>query len=200
MKAIYTRVSTADQNLERQLLNKKEFDFVYMDKCSGSIPFNEREQGRQLWNNKKVTSIEVIDVTRLGRNMVDILNTIQYFTDKKVNIHIKNLGLSTLVDDKENSTAKLVLSLLSSISEYERQQIKERTQQGREIAKLKNKYKGRKRGATMSIETYKTKHFTNIEACKSLLSSGWTITDISRELKITRARIYDFRNKGLVKF
>jgi DNA invertase Pin-like site-specific DNA recombinase len=198
MNVKYVRISTPNQKVERQLMNQLEFDKIYIDVCSGAIPFNERDQAKRLLRNKKVSQITIKDITRLGRNMNDILSTIEYFVKLEINLYIENLGISTMVDNKKNSTAALMINLLSSISEYERELIKERTQQGREIAKARGKYKGRKRGTQINDEDYKRKYLKDIEAVKSMLERKVRIMYISKELKIPRSRIYQFKKRGLI--
>ena len=199
MKAKYLRISTSNQNLERQLLNEKEFDFIYIDVCSGAVPFKERKQACKLLKNKDITHITISEITRLGRNMGNILETIEHFTDNGVNILIENLGLTTLLPNgKPNDTASLVINIMSSIGQYERALLKERTAQGIAIAKADGKYHGRKRGASKDIETYKETYFKDIEAVKSLLSQNFNLSQISKELKIPRSRLYTFKAKKLI--
>jgi len=199
MKAKYVRISTSDQNYERQLLNEKEFDFVYIDICSGGVPFKDRKQASKLFKNKKVTYIQIGEITRLGRNINDILSTIQHFTDNGVNILIENLGLTTLLPDgKPNETASLVINIMASIGQHERALLKERTAQGIAIAKANGEYKGRKRGANKDIKEYKSTYKKDIEAVKSLLSQNFNLSYISKELKIPRSRIYAFKAKNLI--
>jgi len=199
MKAKYLRISTSNQNLERQLLNEKEFDFIYIDICSGAVPFKERKQACKLLKNKDITHITISEITRLGRNMGNILETIEHFTSNDVNILIENLGLTTLLPNgKPNDTASLVINIMSSIGQYERALLKERTAQGIQIAKAKGKYKGRKRGASKDIEEYKATYKKDIEAVKSLLNQGLNISQISKDLDIPRNRIYKFKAKKLL--
>jgi len=199
MKAKYLRISTSNQNLERQLLNEKEFDFIYIDICSGAVPFKERKQASKLLKNKDITHITISEITRLGRNMGNILETIEHFTDNGVNILIENLGLTTLLPNgKPNDTASLVINIMSSIGQYERALLKERTAQGIAIAKAEGKYHGRKRGANKDIETYKATYKKDIEAVKSLLNQGLNISQISKDLDIPRNRIYKFKELKII--
>jgi len=199
MKVKYARVSTSNQNLERQLSNENEFKIVYMDVCSGAVPFKDRKQACKLLKNKDITHITISEITRLGRNMGDILETIQHFTDNGVNILIENLGLTTLLPGgKANDTASLVINIMSSIGQYERALLKERTAQGIAIAKAKGAYKGRKRGAGKDIEEYKSTYKKDIEAVKSLLHQNYNLSYISKELKIPRSRLYTFKEKKLI--
>ena len=67
MKVFYVRVSTLDQKTDRQRINEKEFDLVVEDKCSGSIPFFEREGGKkvkQLLDKGILTSLSVWTIDR----------------------------------------------------------------------------------------------------------------------------------------
>ncbi|MEA4937823.1 MAG: hypothetical protein VB102_14485, partial [Paludibacter sp.] len=48
LNVLYVRVSTLDQKTDRQKINEKEFNFIVEDKCSGAIPFFEREGGKQI--------------------------------------------------------------------------------------------------------------------------------------------------------
>ena len=199
MKVKYCRVSTANQNLERQLSNEEEFKTVYVDVCSGATSFKDRKQASKLLKNKDITHITISEITRLGRNMGNILETIEHFTSNNVNILIENLGLTTLLPNgKPNDTASLVINIMSSIGQYERALLKERTKQGIEIAKAKGRYKGRKRGANKDIETYKATYKKDIEAVKSLLHQNYNLSQISEELKIPRSRLYTFKAKKLI--
>ena len=199
MKVKYCRVSTANQNLERQLSNEEEFKTVYVDVCSGATSFKDRKQASKLLKNKDITHITISEITRLGRNMNDILATIQHFTDNGVNILIENLGLTTLLPNgKPNDTASLVINIMSSIGQYERALLLERTAQGIAIKKAKGGYKGRKRGAVQDIEKYKETYFKDIEAVKSLLNQGLNISQISKDLDIPRNRIYKFKELKII--
>ena len=200
MKAIYSRISTPNQNHDRQLQNKNDYDFIYLDVISGSVSFKERPEAQKLLSNEKVNYITIAEVTRLGRNLSDILETLQHFTDKGVNIHIENLGLTTLLPDaKPNPTAKLMINLLGTIGEYERELLQERTRQGREIAKAKGKYKGKKRGSDADIKKYKAKHFNDIQKVDYSFKLNNSISATASLTNIPRTRIYRFIEKGLVK-
>ena len=81
MIANYIRVSTLEQNTARQETN----GLTYTDKCSGSIPFAERKEAKKLLKNEAITEVHVHSIDRLGRNTLDIMQTIQNFTDKGIN-------------------------------------------------------------------------------------------------------------------
>ncbi|MEI6695641.1 MAG: recombinase family protein [Bacteroidota bacterium] len=151
MKVLYTRISSVDQKTDRQRITEKDFDIVVEDKCSGSIPFFEREGGKEALKYVTegiLTSLSVWEIDRLGRNLRDILNTIHFFTERNITIYFINQGLKTIDDQgKENPISKLIISILGIVGEMERNQIKERQREGVRLAKLKGVYKGRKPGS-----------------------------------------------------
>ena len=186
MKVIYARVSTINQNEERQV--SKDYK-AFVDKCSGAIPFIERPQAKKLieflkQNPQAIT--EVIAVDRLGRSTIDILNTIELFKSNNWTLKIDNLGM-----DNSSPFFELMISLLGTLAQHEKNIINERTQQGREIAKAKgNVYNGRKKGTLDSRDKVLKKH-SDIVKC---LNSNMKISDISNVTNKTRATIYKVKS------
>jgi DNA invertase Pin-like site-specific DNA recombinase len=198
MKAIYIRISSSKQNIERQRVKDKNVKY-YVDVCSGSIPFNQRPGALNLIGNDNVNEVEIKEITRLGRNLSDILKTVDYFTEKKVNIFIENQGLSTLLKNgKKNPTASLLINMLASIGDYERDLINERVREGVNIAVAKGKYKGKKKGTIANIENYKSKHFKDIKKIKELLYKDFSIKKIAEITNVPRSRIYLYKKKDLI--
>lgn len=144
MKAQYNRVSTEEQNADRQEVSKGTL--VYLDNCSGSELFKERKNASKLLRDiseKNITEISIHSIDRLGRNTLDIMNTLKMFTDMGINVISKKEGFSTLNDDKtENLMAKLMIGILGTISEFEYNRLKERQAEGIEKAKERGAYKG----------------------------------------------------------
>jgi len=138
MIANYIRVSTLEQNTARQETN----GLTYTDKCSGSIPFAERKEALKLLKNEAVTEIHVHSIDRLGRNTLDIMQTIQNFTNKGINVVSTKEGLQTLIDGKVNSIAKMMIGILGTLAEFELSRIKERQAEGIAKAKARGSYKG----------------------------------------------------------
>ncbi|MDM1397768.1 recombinase family protein [Myroides odoratimimus] len=165
MKARYIRVSTLNQNIERQLIKQYPEELLYIDKISGSIPFAKRIQGSKLLNDitsLKINYISISSIDRLGRDTLDVLQTIEKFHEKKICLKIDNLGLESLIKNKENQTFKLIVSVLANISEMERTSILERQKEGIAIAKAKGIYKGRARNSVESAEKFLSKYSTVI--------------------------------------
>jgi putative DNA-invertase from lambdoid prophage Rac len=134
----YLRVSTADQTTEQQLSQiegagyKVARDRVFVEHgISGKIPALQREQFKRL-NDRLTTGDELIvaKLDRLGRDMLDVIVTIDNFIKRGVSVNVLGLGV---LDNSPQS--RLTLSLLAAISEFERSLISERTKA--KLAQLK---------------------------------------------------------------
>ncbi len=182
MKAYYIRVSTLDQKTDRQRVNEKDFDLVVEDKCSGSIPFFEREGGKkikQLLEKKMLSSLSVYTIDRLGRDLLDILNTIQKLSASGIRIHFIQQGLVSLDEEgKENPISKMIISILGIVAEMERKQIRERQREGIELAKIRGVYKGRANGSKEDIRSFLNK--PKIVKTIEYLKKGYKASEISR--------------------
>lgn len=161
MKVLYVRVSTLEQKTDRQRVNENDFKLVVEDKCSGAIPFFERTGGieiKKLAEEGILTSLSVLTIDRLGRDVRDILNVIHYFNQKNITITFVSQGLTTLDHNgKTNAVTNMVINILGVIGEMERVQIRERQFEGVRIAKLKGVYKGRKSGTSETIMDFLSK-------------------------------------------
>jgi len=162
MKARYIRVSTSNQKTERQLVKKNQNETLFIDVISGAIPFKERPKGKELFNEIEkgnINYISVHSIDRLGRNLFDILSTLEVFYKKEVNLKVDNLGIESLVNKKPNHAFKLIISVMANIAEMERESLLERQREGIAIAKAKGIYKGRVKGTVESdkdvLERYK---------------------------------------------
>ena len=170
----YIRVSTPEQNTARQ----KDGLIPIVDICSGSIPFEDRPGGEALMRKVQlgfVGSVSVQSIDRLGRNTLDILTTIKWFTKQGVNIISQKEGLQTLLEDgTENPTAKLMIGILGTLAEFELSRIKERQAEG--IAKAKERGVYKINGGNRSIET-KTKFLSKSKnaLCLKELKRGTSV-------------------------
>jgi DNA invertase Pin-like site-specific DNA recombinase len=157
MKAKYIRVSTKEQNTDRQT----DFDgLTYIDECSGSILFKERPEAKKLLDNKEITEVHVHSIDRLGRNTLDIMQTIQDFTSKGINVVSTKEGLQTLIEGKENPIAKMMIGILGTLAEFELSRIKERQAEGIAKAKEKGIYKQSRNRGKEDIEVFVNKAST----------------------------------------
>lgn len=180
MKARYVRVSGIKQNEERQLVRQHQDERLYIDKISGSIPFEDRPQAKELLSaiqRGEIKYVSVSSIDRLGRSTLNVLQTIDTFTKLGVVLKVDNLGLESLVAGKENPTFKLIVSVLANISEMERSTLRERQLEGIQIAKLKGTYKGREKGTTQSREEVLSKYK---EVVKLLNKNNYTYLQIAK--------------------
>mgnify|MGYP005987060677 CR=1 FL=1 len=157
MRVQYNRVSTIEQNIDRQDNFK---GLTYADKCSGSIAFKDRKEAFKLLSNEEVTELQVHSIDRLGRNTIDIMNTIQDFTNRGINVISIKEGLNTIVDGKENPVAKMMIGILGTLAEFELNRAKERQAEGIAKAKAKGVYAGRSKGSSESIDVFMAKEST----------------------------------------
>ena len=157
MIGFYARVSSVQQKTDRQLTDVTGMK-VFEDRCSGAIPFQERPAGKRVIDTLLKGNLEelvVHSLDRLGRNLLDILNTIELFTEHGVSISVRQQGLRTLNDNgKPNPTSKLIISILGVVAEMERAQIRERQLEGIAIAKAKGMYVGRRAGSVETRERF----------------------------------------------
>ena len=181
MNILYVRISSLDQKTDRQKVKESDFNLVVEDKVSGSVPFFERQGGKMildLVNKGEVKELSVWQIDRLGRDVRDIVNTIHFFTEKKICISFISQGLKTLNPDRtENPISKMIINILGIVSEIERTQILERQRQGIDLAKSKGVYKGRKIGT--QEDTLKFLSKTKNKKVIDLLRKGYKSKDIS---------------------
>jgi DNA invertase Pin-like site-specific DNA recombinase len=180
MKVNYVRISSSDQNESRQL---EKGEIAFIDKCSGAVPFMERPQAKRLLEYLKsnpTCETEILSVDRIGRSTLDILQTIQFFKQNGYVLKIKNLGM-----DNSSPFFDLMISLLGTLAEHERQVIKERCKGGIAVAKSKGIYTGRKKGTTDDRNRTLKKH-QDIVTC---LNSKMKTADIERLTGKHRATI-----------
>ncbi|WP_084553683.1 recombinase family protein [Olleya marilimosa] len=192
----YMRTSHYLQNIGTQIDKIEDGWKVYEDKgVSGRIPFLERPSGKRLIEdiaNGKINQVIVLRIDRLGRDLEDILKTIKTIHSYNVPITSQNEGITTLIDGKESVMSNLLINILSSISEFQYHQTREKTLAGIERAKLDGKYKGRKIGSTESVETFLSK--PKVQKIMTLLNEDIGIRKISRIVECSPNYIYKVKN------
>jgi len=142
MRVKYNRTSTIQQDGNRFELDDNPYDLVLFDKgVSGSVPFNERPEGKRLMNlvrSGQVTTVVFEELSRTGRNTVDVLNTLEILEENEVNVVVRNLGIQSRPNGKpKNPVWKMIVSVMSSLYEMERENIRERTEMGRMVYLMK---------------------------------------------------------------
>lgn len=137
----YVRVSTVDQNEERQLelLKNCSIDKTFIEKVSAKD--TDRPKFQEMIDYvREGDTIYVTDFSRLSRSTRDLLNTIEYLMKKGVKVISLKENL-----DSSSPQGRLMITMIGAINQFEREILLERQREGIEIAKRKGKYKGRKR-------------------------------------------------------
>lgn len=171
----YARVSTSQQSLDIQIRALKDAGVktnrIFTDKASGS---STNRDGLDLLR-MKVEEGDVILVKkldRLGRDTADMIQLIKEFDGQGVAVRFIDDGICT-----DGEMGKMVVTILSAVAQAERRRILERTNEGRQEAKLKGVRFGRKR----TVDRLKI---------ITLINNGHSATKISRELNIARSTVY----------
>lgn len=185
---IYARVSSVGdrQNTERQIsdlkryitLNDMDLVEVYEEKMSGAKENRPiLTECVQYCISNHINTLCVSEISRLGRSVKIVVNTIDELSKAGVNIFIQNIQLCTLnADGQPNPIAKMITAVLSSFSEIERDGIIYRLQSGRAMAKSKNVKMGRKIGSVKSVEKKQEEYAKVIK----LLKNGQSIRNTAK--------------------
>lgn len=196
MKARYIRISTSSQNIERQLMKKHSNEELFIDVVSGVRPFGERPKGGELLNrieSKSINYISIHSIDRLGRNLSDILTTLEIFNKNNITLKVDNLGVESIIAGKPNFAFKLIISVMGNIAEMERETLLERQKEGIEVAKIKGVYKGRLKGTVETEKEFLSKYKQVIK----LLKQHYSLRNIAKICSISLGtvqkvkRIYD---------
>ncbi|HCH6157124.1 TPA: recombinase family protein [Vibrio parahaemolyticus] len=174
----YCRVSTTEQTTENQILQitQRGYD-IQPERCieeivSGSVEAMKREKFKTLVEHKleRGDTLVVLKIDRLGRNNIDVQQTINLLTNKGVKV----VSLDLPIADLSSSEGKLMLQMFSAFAEFERNRIIERTQEGLERAKAQ----GKKLGRPPANETTK-----RVQSCKAdCLTQAETVTKLGISL------------------
>lgn len=176
----YVRVSSKDQNLDRQIeqLKKANIDYLYQEKVSGSSM--KRPKLKELLDFIRVDDVVVVtELDRLSRKADDITKIINVIKSKGATLEVLSLPSTQGIENKvlKELINNLIIEIYKYQAEAERVKIRERQQQGIEIAKAKGRYKGRKRKFSMNSPQL-------IQAFK-IIDSGESIKQASKSTGIS---------------
>lgn len=181
MRVKYNRVSTLNQSGERFKVDENGYDKVILDKVSGTVPFKEREGGKEIQSlvGKGVLKELVLEeLSRCGRNTGDVITTLQWLDVNEVNVVVRNIGLESRPNGKRNPIWKMITSVMSSLYEMELENIKERTHYGRVMYVRNGGKLGRPDGTTENNKKFLNKP-KSVEIRK-YLERGLSYREISR--------------------
>ena len=140
----YIRVSTTEQNTDRQLSDTDiKFDKVFEDKASGKSTDRPALQ-EMLDYVRDGDTLHVHSIDRLGRSLIDLKTLVTQLNNKGVSVHFHKEKLDFEVG-KTDRLQTLMFDMLAAFAEFERSMIKERQREGIEKAKAKGVYKKDKR-------------------------------------------------------
>ncbi|ARE09796.2 Resolvase [Lactococcus lactis subsp. lactis] len=184
----YARVSSKEQNLDRQLKALEGVSKVFSDKASGQS--TERPQLQAMLAYLRAGDIVVVtELDRLGRNnkeLTELMNTIQ-----QIGATLEVLNLPSMTGIEDENLRRLINNLMIELYKYqaesERKRIKERQAQGIALAKARGRFKGRKRKYSLEHE--------GLQHAFDLYQEGLTEKEIERKTGINRTTFRRYRQK-----
>ena len=156
----YARVSTADQNLDRQLDALKNYgiDIMYCEKMSGTKK-NRPELDRMLKEVEDGDTIVIESLSRLGRSVKNLAELMEVFNQRNIRL----VSLKETIDTT-TPTGKLLFTILSSLAQFERDVLVERTQEGLAAARARGRNGGRPKtdetAVKKAVALYQTKQYS----------------------------------------
>ena len=169
----YVRVSTVDQNTDRQLVGI-ECDRVYEEKVSGKDK-NRPELQAMLLNLREGDLVNVHELSRLARNTKDLLEIVEQILSVGASIKFQKENLFFQSSEKSDPFQNLMLTMLGAIAQFERDLMLERQREGIAIAKAKGRYKGRQtRFSADEMERMKSEF--SIAKNKAAVARNWGIS------------------------
>ena len=183
MRIGYVRVSSLDQNPDRQIedLKAQQAEKIFMDKVSGKNTARPELQ-RMLSFIREGDTLIVHSLDRLARNLADLLTMVQDLTSRGVSVIFLNERLSFEAGADASPTSKLMLSMIGAFAEFERSMIRCRQAEGIALAKERGVYKGRPR--SISDET--------LETVNALVEQGVPLATAAKKVGISRSTVYRY--------
>ncbi|MDD0840689.1 recombinase family protein [Curvibacter sp. HBC61] len=180
----YLRVSTQEQNTQRQL-DGVELDKRFEDKASGKDT-KRPELERCLSHLREGDVLHVHSMDRLARSLDDLRKLVKDLNARGVVVRFHKENITFTGDD--SPMANLLLSMLGAVGEFERTIIRERQKEGIVKAKERGVYKGRKPALTSE----------QVNALRSRAASGESKALLARDFKISRGTVYKYLNAGII--
>lgn len=185
----YGRVSTGQQTAENQRLELEraghqiESDYWYADEgISGKVAASQRPAFRRMSGQlRKGETLVVSKLDRLGRDAIDVLQTVRLLGEGEIKVVVLQLGNTDLT----SPAGKLLLMMLAAVAEMERDLLVERTQAGLARAKAEGKTLGRPSKTTREQR----------EEIRHRLSAGESVSALARLYGVSRASIVGIRDQ-----
>lgn len=178
----YARVSTEQQNLDRQLdaLKKYGCDMIYNEKMTGTKR-DRPELAKMLDRMTEGDTVVIESLSRLGRSTKDLIELTELFQSKGV--HLVSLKESI---DTSTSTGKLLFTLMSAIAQFERDVIADRTREGLKSARARGRTGGRPKTSPDAIR----------KAIKLYNTRQYSVKEIEELTRIKKSTLYRSLSRG----
>lgn len=177
----YARVSTQDQNLDRQLdaLNKAGCERIFNEKMTGTHSARPELQ-MMLMTLRSGDTLVVESFSRLSRSTKDLLDMVEKLS--KLGVHLVSLKEDL---DTNTATGKMMLTVMSALSQFERDLIAERTKEGLKAARSRGRCGGRPRVGSdkdrkQALAMYRANVMTNAEIASKF---GVSVRTLNRWIK-----------------
>ncbi|MCL2289209.1 MAG: recombinase family protein [Bacteroidetes bacterium] len=189
MKAvIYARVSSTNgtQDYQRQINDLTTYavgngitiEAVFAEQISGTKKNQDRAELMKMINfvnTNKIDKVLVTELSRLGRDTLQVLQAIEILNQNKISVYIQNYNIETLTAEKEiNPMSQFLITILAEVARMERKTIRERVASGYDNFRNSGGVVGRKVGYRKSDQDFKNQY---IEEMK-LLRKGYSLRNV----------------------
>ncbi|EPK1142536.1 hypothetical protein AZ026_004380 [Klebsiella pneumoniae] len=186
----YCRVSTSEQTTENQIVAIRQAGYDILDSrvisetVSGGVQAMQRKTFADMVTHKleKGDRLVVLKLDRLGRDNIDVQQTIAMLVDKGIDV----VSLDLPVRNLASAEGKLMLQMFSAFAEFEKSRIIERTKEGLARAKIEGKKLGRP-AATDTVKRVQEAKSRGLSQSKAALDLGLSLPTIKRNWNIKEA-------------
>ena len=195
---IFARVSTSIQDYDRQVneltalaqRNGWSIEAVFSEKISGAKKNSERKELSRMVDYVQahhISKVAVTELSRLGRDTLQVLEVIEQFNKLGISLYIQNYGIETLTENGEvNPMSQFLITILAEVARMERMTIRERVESGYKNYRANGGKVGRKEGYRKSEADMREQYAEEIR----LLRKGISLRNIS---KITHTSVNTIR-------
>ena len=185
---IFARVSTNAQDYDRQVnelvslaqRNNWSVEAVFSEKISGAKKNSERKELSRMVDYVQahhISKVAVTELSRLGRDTLQVLEVIEQFNRLGISLYIQNYGIETLTENGEvNPMSQFLITILAEVARMERKTIRERVESGYKNYRANGGKVGRKEGYRKSEADMREQYAEEIR----LLRKGISLRNISK--------------------
>ena len=187
---LFCRVSSTNdrQSYDRQINDltnladslNYQIEAVFAEKVSGAKKNSERIELLKMIEYVNVNQIDKVlctELSRIGRDPLQILQTLEILNQNKISLYIQNFNIETLTDDKQiNPMSQFLITILAEVARMERKTIENRLQSGYKNFRAVGGVVGRKAGFRKSTEAMKEEYCEEIK----MLKKGYSFTHINK--------------------